>query len=137
MMPSRSIRRRVSALALMLAVAPVPGLISPASAAPAFKAAVDANSDGALDLDEFVMAMGDREYQRRDADRNNELSTAEWLNPGGEFQQLTLDRFNTDGDDVMSAAELVEVFTWIFGNRDKNGDGLLSLSEAPPFLTEG
>lgn len=120
---------------LAMTVAGLPA--SAAAAAPsAFVGSVDRDSSGALDLEEFVMAMGEREFQRRDADRNNILSTAEWLEPGGTFQKLTLDRFNSDGDDVMSAAELVEIFTWIFGNRDKNGDGLLSPAEAPPFFIQ-
>jgi hypothetical protein len=94
----------------------------------------DADKDGSLNVEEFVMALGEREYGRRDTNKDNVISKSEWLANGGDFQQLTYDRFNADADDVMSAQELVEVFVWIFSNRDKNKDGKLDPSEAPPYL---
>lgn len=100
-----------------------------------FKAGVDADSNGAIDVEEFVMALGEREMDRRDTNKDGRLSSEEWLGDNkGDFQKLTLDRFNTDSDGFMSAAEIVEVYTWVFGNRDKNNDGKLSVDETPKFL---
>lgn len=101
-----------------------------------FKPGADADGDGRLSPDEFVMFMGTRELQIRDADKDGKISAVEWLgdNEGG-FQRLTLDRFNADGNDEMSVDEIVRVFLWIFSNRDKNKDGFLSAEEsAPPTL---
>lgn len=110
-------------------------LTAPATAfANDFADGVDADGNGTLSVEEFVMALGVREFSRRDTNQDNIMSADEWLGQGGDFQQLTYDRFNTDGDEVMSASELVEVFSWIFGNRDTNNDGALTPSEAPPFL---
>ena len=99
-----------------------------------FIPAVDTDGNGLLSQSEFVMALGDREYGRRDVNKDNIMSKEEWLGGGGDFQKLTFERFNQDGDNVMSAKELVEVFIWIFANRDKNRDGSLDKSEAPAFL---
>ncbi|MCK0129280.1 hypothetical protein [Erythrobacter sp. F6033] len=99
-----------------------------------FKDSVDANGDGALSLDEFVMAMAERDYGRFDVNKDDRITIAEWTVAGGDFQTLTAERFNADSDDEMSAAELVEVYSWIFGNRDKDRNGALAPSETPPFL---
>lgn len=106
------------------------------SHAKSFKPSLDVDQDGMLSIDEFVMAMGDREFGRRDDNRDGVMSRSEWLGGGGNFQILTLEKFNADKDDKMSAEELVEVFTWVFDQRDNDGDRLLSPSEAPKFLTE-
>ena len=99
-----------------------------------FRDGIDSDASGALDIEEFVMAMGDREFRMHDTNGDDVMTAEEWLVEGGDFRQLTLDRFNTNGDDEMSADEIVEVFLWIFGNRDTNNDALLSPSEAPPFF---
>lgn len=107
---------------------------SSAGASSPFKPGVDGDVDGRLSPAEFVMFMGTRELQIRDADKNGKISVTEWLgsNDGG-FQKLTLDRFNADGDDEMSPDEIVRVYLWVFSNRDKNKDGHLSSDESPPF----
>lgn len=97
------------------------------------KDGLDTNGDGALNVEEFVMAMGAREFSRSDANGDNIMSVEEWLQ-GGDFRKMTEERFNTDGDDIMSGGELVEIFLWVFGNRDKDKDGNLTVAEVPPFL---
>ncbi len=108
---------------------------SASAATPSYKAGVDPDGNGRLDQTEFVMAMGERAMRQRDTNKDGQLSSAEWLGKNkGEFQALTLERFNTNGDNIMAADEIVEVFLWVFSKRDKNGDGMLSADETPPAL---
>lgn len=106
------------------------------AASPAYKAGIDANGDGQLTLEEFVMAMAERDFKRFDKDGDNVMTVAEWVSNNGEFQIISRDRYNKDGDEIMSANELVEVYTWIFGNRDKDKSGQLTLAETPDFLLQ-
>ncbi|APG62035.1 hypothetical protein LPB140_03505 [Sphingorhabdus lutea] len=105
----------------------------------AFLAQADVNSDGLLSLDEFILFQGEGEMQRRDRNKDNILSKAEWIGEGAadSFYQISFDKFNANGDDIFSADEIVDVFTWAFGNRDSNKDGFLSPAEAPKTLLRG
>lgn len=121
---------------ILIATAGGLALSTPAFAKASFKSSLDANGDGALSLEEFVMGMAERDHRRFDRDKNDMMSVAEWTASGGEWQLESARRFNADGDDVLSADELVAIYSFIFKNRDKDKDGKLSLSESPTFLIQ-
>lgn len=129
--------RNWSHITVCLAVAGCLLLAVPVAAQSQFKGGLDTDGDGALSIEEFVMAMGDRDLGRFDTNGDQRISVSEWTHTGGKFQADTAARFNADGDEYMSADELVQIYLWIFGNRDKNKSGTLTPSEAPSFLTEG
>ncbi len=94
--------------------------------------AADTDGDGALTAEEYVLFEADRQFNFRDKNKDGILTKVEWLGKSkSSFPKDAWDKFNADGDETFNADELVSVYLWIFGNKDKNKDGKLSGNELP------
>lgn len=108
----------------------------PASAG--VKADIDKNGDGALSVEEFVMFSAKRDFKQRDANKDEVFSTEEWIGKGGgKFREVALKKFDADKDGKLTTPEVVEVYLWTFGNRDKNRDDQLTGDEIPKAMLSG
>ena len=101
------------------------------AAAQEFRPGVDADGDGMLSAEEFVMGFANMDMRRYDQNKDEVLTIAEFTEKDSKYKQMLVKKFNKDKDDSFSATELVEMYLSIFKNRDKDGSGGVTPEEAP------
>lgn len=106
-------------------------LASTPAAAQEFRSNADTDGDGVLSVDEFVMAFAAFDMRRFDTNKDEVLEIAEFTAKDTKYKQMLVKKFNTDKDGVFSASEMVEMYLSMFGNRDKDGSGTVSVDESP------
>lgn len=110
--------------------AAVLAIATPASAE-TFKPSIDVDGSGDLSIREFVLGFAAFDMGRFDANKDEVLSIKEFLKADTKWTQMLVKRFNKDKDDVFSTEELVDMYLFIFTNRDKDESGTITIEEAP------
>jgi Ca2+-binding EF-hand superfamily protein len=96
---------------------------------------MDKDSNGDITLDEFGAAMANR-MTEADADHDGKVTVAELA---AEIEKMRtermarriIDRFDTDGDGVLTKAEVESRQKKMFALLDRNDDGKIEKSERP------
>jgi len=109
-------------------------LVAAPSFARDFRPGMDVDGNGSLSAREFVVAMATVDLTRYDANKDGVMSIAEFTANDSKWNKDLAKRFNKDNNDTFSPAELVEVYSFIFAGRDKDGNGELATEEAPGQL---
>lgn len=101
------------------------------------RANLDTDGNGELNAEEFVMAFYMFDMKRFDKDEDGVMTTAEFTAPDNKWLNNLNKRFNTDADpNTLSDDELVQVYLFIFNNRDKDENGAISAAEAPGHMVK-
>lgn len=99
------------------------------------KPKADTDGNGNLSLEEFVIFSAEKDMRQRDRNKDGAMSTDEWVGKSTKgYRNAAMSKFNKNGDAKMSTDEMVDVYSWTFGNRDKNKDGKLAGAEIPPHF---
>ena len=92
-------------------------------------AALDANGDGSISLDEFRArdhALVAMDLNSNDIIEPDELETFQQQNQSGRSTNLSLDKLDLDQDGVVTKDEAVE---GVFQSLDRNDDGVLNKAD--------
>lgn len=113
-------------------------IAAPASAQ-TFKAGVDANGDGQLDVAEYVAAVSALDMVRFDVNGDGSVTAAEFgesnQRPANRTAQLVR-KYDANKDDILQLSELMAMNEDFFSTRDKDGNGSVSVSEVNPELRQ-
>ena len=106
------------------------------ASAETFKPGVDADGNGELSVEEFVLGHAEFDLGRFDENKDGVLAIQEFLKVDSRWHHMLVDRFNKDNDGEFSSEELVDMYLFMFTNRDKDESGTISIEEAPRGLLQ-
>ena len=125
--PARTrLRSRTGALAALLCLAAWPALADP------LPPGLDANHDGRVSRDEFVIFSRQRNLARADTNHDGRISKAEAraaMGAAGMMLDLYWGKVDTDNDGYLSVAEMDRMSIDRFRKLDVNHDGVLDTAE--------
>ncbi len=101
----------------------------------------DADKNGEITLEEFTKVATER-FTSADADKNGQLTVAE---VSAEIEKMRsarmashmIERFDGNGDGVLTAEEAKSAQTKVFALLDKNDDGKIAANERPRHMGRG